>query len=368
MNVTLGDNGILTKVQQAKENIEIVQLEEGIKLNQLYIQMDSIIDEDINFSKNKFTKEFNFKSFTWGSDMTFEIDSNIIKVDGDFSTGNGGKFSIYGYKKSDNAEVILLDTNPSKTDNVNKTLNTNINVSNYSAIRFAIGPATFVGTISLSGEENIDSSENKLIKEFSFQPFTWGSNTTFEIDSNILNINGNFSTGSGGNFSIYGYKKSDNTMVTLLDANSSGTNNVNKNISTSINVSEYSAIKLSIGPATFEGTIDVSTEEEENNSVNKFIGKFDSQPFTWGSNTTFEINSNILNINGNFSTSNAGSLYIYGYQKTDNTMITLLDTNPSKTGNVNENINKNIDVSNYNALKISIGPATFKGTISVSDT
>ena len=258
MNVTLGDNGILTKVQQTKENIEIVQLEEGIKLNQLYIQMDSIIDEDINFSKNKFTKEFNFKSFTWGSDMTFEIDSNILKVDGNFSTGNGGKFSIYGYKKSDNAEVILLDTNPSKTDNVNKTLNTNINVSNYSAIRFAIGPATFEGTISLSGEENIDSSENKLIKEFGFQPFTWGSNTTFEIDSNILNINGNFSTSNAGSLYIYGYQKTDNTMVTLLDTNPSKTGNVNENINKNIDVSNYNALKISIGPATFKGTISVS--------------------------------------------------------------------------------------------------------------
>lgn len=40
INMVVGDNGIITKAQQARENIELAQIEEQISLNQLYEEMN----------------------------------------------------------------------------------------------------------------------------------------------------------------------------------------------------------------------------------------------------------------------------------------------------------------------------------------
>ena len=53
MNMLVGDNGIITKAQQAKENIELAQIEEQTSLNQLYEEMnqEGIYIEDEECSK-----------------------------------------------------------------------------------------------------------------------------------------------------------------------------------------------------------------------------------------------------------------------------------------------------------------------------
>ena len=39
INTLIGDNGIITKARQARENIELAQIEEQTSLNQLYEEM-----------------------------------------------------------------------------------------------------------------------------------------------------------------------------------------------------------------------------------------------------------------------------------------------------------------------------------------
>ena len=53
INILIGDNGIITKAKQAKENIELAQVEEQTSLNQLYEEMeqDGIYVEDEECSK-----------------------------------------------------------------------------------------------------------------------------------------------------------------------------------------------------------------------------------------------------------------------------------------------------------------------------
>lgn len=41
INLTLGQNGIITKAKQAKENMEIAQIEEQKELNELYVQLEN---------------------------------------------------------------------------------------------------------------------------------------------------------------------------------------------------------------------------------------------------------------------------------------------------------------------------------------
>ena len=61
LNLTLGQNGIITKAKQAKENIELAKIEEETRLNELYMQMES---EGINtgdISYDAITKLVEFK-------------------------------------------------------------------------------------------------------------------------------------------------------------------------------------------------------------------------------------------------------------------------------------------------------------------
>ena len=53
LNATVGDNGIITMAQKAKENIELAQIEEQTSLNQLYEEMnqEGIYIEDEECSK-----------------------------------------------------------------------------------------------------------------------------------------------------------------------------------------------------------------------------------------------------------------------------------------------------------------------------
>lgn len=39
INLTLGDNGLITIAKKAKENMELAQIEEQSRLNELYIQI-----------------------------------------------------------------------------------------------------------------------------------------------------------------------------------------------------------------------------------------------------------------------------------------------------------------------------------------
>ena len=55
INMLVGDNGIIKKAQEAKENMESVQIEEQKNLNELYWQMDNGLDLGGDFSENNCT-------------------------------------------------------------------------------------------------------------------------------------------------------------------------------------------------------------------------------------------------------------------------------------------------------------------------
>ena len=61
LNLTLGQNGIITKAKQAKENIELAKIEEETKLNELYMQMESEGGCTGNISYDAIAKLVEFK-------------------------------------------------------------------------------------------------------------------------------------------------------------------------------------------------------------------------------------------------------------------------------------------------------------------
>ena len=61
INTLIGDNGIITKAQQAKENILLAQEEETKQLNQLYSQLNYIEGGEIDGDKEAIEKLLNFK-------------------------------------------------------------------------------------------------------------------------------------------------------------------------------------------------------------------------------------------------------------------------------------------------------------------
>ena len=137
INRLVGDNGIITKAQQAKENILLAQEEEAKQLNQLYNQLDSMGSTVDNTDNQIIEKLKNFKkviatAITNEGVETLETDSeevmsenigkivqektknatatteDIVKgktawVNGNLITGtllNGGKLTISGDKRT----------------------------------------------------------------------------------------------------------------------------------------------------------------------------------------------------------------------------------------------------------------------------
>ena len=61
LNLTLGQNGIITKAKQAKENTELAKIEEETALNELYMQMESEGGVTGNISYDAIAKLVEFK-------------------------------------------------------------------------------------------------------------------------------------------------------------------------------------------------------------------------------------------------------------------------------------------------------------------
>ena len=91
MNTLVGDNGIITKVQQAKENILLAQEEEAKQLNQLYSQLNYIkgnagdieadaVDKLLNFKKVIATAISNEGITTQENDSAEVMANNIGKI------------------------------------------------------------------------------------------------------------------------------------------------------------------------------------------------------------------------------------------------------------------------------------------------
>ena len=62
INLTIGDNGIITIAQKAKENIELAKIEEETELNELYTQLETKGSDSGNLPYDAITKLTEFKT------------------------------------------------------------------------------------------------------------------------------------------------------------------------------------------------------------------------------------------------------------------------------------------------------------------
>ena len=124
LNLTLGQNGIITKAKQAKENTELAKIEEETRLNELYMQMES---EGINTGDTSYdaiTKLVEFKREIASaiSDMgvaTAEnadattMASNIKSLSGNSSSDSEIRRYSYSWTSSNNEQKTLtLEVEP----------------------------------------------------------------------------------------------------------------------------------------------------------------------------------------------------------------------------------------------------------------
>ncbi len=118
INTLIGDNGIITKAQQAKENILLAQEEETKQLNQLYSQLNYIEGGEINGDKEAIEKLLNFKkviatAITKEGVNTQETDTAEVMA------SNIGKILV---ERTKNATATAEDIKVGKTAWVNGNL------------------------------------------------------------------------------------------------------------------------------------------------------------------------------------------------------------------------------------------------------
>ena len=124
INLTLGQNGIITKAKQAKENIELAKVEEETRLNELYMQMESegVSTGDISYDAIAKLVEFKREIASAISDMgitTAEnadattMASNIRSLSGNSSSDSEIRRYSYSWTSSNNEQKTLtLEVEP----------------------------------------------------------------------------------------------------------------------------------------------------------------------------------------------------------------------------------------------------------------
>ena len=110
LNFTLGQNGIITKAKQAKENTELAKIEEETRLNELYLQMESEggITGDISYDAIAKLVEFKREIASAISDMGITTAENA-----DASTMASNIRSLSGASSAD--KVSYDNTNSGLT-------------------------------------------------------------------------------------------------------------------------------------------------------------------------------------------------------------------------------------------------------------
>ena len=208
INLILGEDGLITKAKQAKENIELAQIEEQTHLNELYAGLNSQLGASGDISYDTIAKLAEFKK----SIADYIEEAGGIKPEYSADTITFGD-SIKGIVKevTKNATATSEDIIHGKTAYVNGNLITGTALNNYSYT---------LPTIVLAGQSSSDS-------------------IYLPLSGNLLS----FSYSCSNQYpAIHCYLiKSDNSQFTLFER-TSAYDTVRSNTYTNIDVSQYDYI------------------------------------------------------------------------------------------------------------------------------
>ncbi len=130
LNVTIGDGGIITKAQQAKENIRLAQEEEQKNLNVLYSHLDGIYEEADSSSQEAIAKLIKFKKII-AEAITLQGVPTADTDEAEIMASHIGKIIK---EKTKNATATPSDILKGKTAWVNGEMMTGIDERNTSTI------------------------------------------------------------------------------------------------------------------------------------------------------------------------------------------------------------------------------------------
>ena len=139
INLTLGQDGLITKAKQAKENIELAQIEEQNHLNELYSYLGSELDSSGNISYDSIAKLAEFKKAI----ADYIDEAGGIKPDYGADTITFGD-SIKGIVKevTKNATATADNISKGKTAWINGQLIVGNGIDNDSFYKKGMGDAT----------------------------------------------------------------------------------------------------------------------------------------------------------------------------------------------------------------------------------
>ena len=205
INLTLGDNGIITKAKQAKENIELAQVEEATRLNELYSEMNSEGSGSSNYDAIIKLEEFKSAIATAITNQGVETSSNATA---ETITENIGKILqartsnatataediLTGKTAYVNGNLIVGNKADSSTMNI-ETITTSFSDTNTTSVAKDLTwsvTATFSQNISYAYISSISLSH----ASYSFLI------ESIDISENVVTITGNVSFGGQKTFSL----------------------------------------------------------------------------------------------------------------------------------------------------------------------
>lgn len=167
INTLVGDNGIITKAQQAKENTLLAQEEEAKQLNQLYSQLNSIGGNTGDIDGDAVDKLLNFK----------KVIATAITNEG-VST-----------QETDSAETMA--------SNIGKIVQERTKDATATADNISEGKTAWVNgqKITGNGKDINDAKQEQTLKQYSLN-FSIGINTTSSYNLNNYVSNGSLVTAS----------------------------------------------------------------------------------------------------------------------------------------------------------------------------
>ena len=218
INLTIGEDGLITKAKQAKENIELAQIEEQTSLNELYSGLESELELGTtgNIDYDAITKLAEFKKAI----ADYIEEAGGVKPEYSAETTTFGD-SIKGILKevTQNATATPEDIATGKTAYVNGELITGVsNTSSYIKLGKFSGGATKTFDIKeiTNNYEKLTTS-NFVVNNLGISNYTWVTWVYAGINFSQISISYNATTGiltlSGGTVFM------DSSGDDYLDAN-----------------------------------------------------------------------------------------------------------------------------------------------------